>query len=234
MVQKKVENTGTQTEENLPSVDNDGFSQSDGEFEIHAEIIIERQRVFKLRNQIRRLKKEHAMEILDKDERIAELENAITKHEKDSIKFEEIESKLKEIQYKNEELVDELDATNRRFSVYQDFGDQMKFRIEAQIEKLRINEEDIEKKNKQLKIKEVEIERLKNELDEFKNDSFEHESNSQEQSQAIYNNFVRDSTASFTDKHAVSLCSSTERHEYAKNLQFWNFDNGPLEAHISN
>ena len=193
--------------------DNDGFSSSDGEFDKEVEVLIVTKPVAVLRNQIRRERKEHAAEILKKDEKIEKLENDITKLEKTSIKSEELERKLTELQDRNNKLIDELDETRKRFSVYQDVGDQMKSRIEAQKE---------------------EIERLNNELSESKNDLSEHDSNSQQQSQATYSNFVSDSTESFMNKHVVPQHLSIKRHEYAKNLAFWNFDNGPLETQISN
>ena len=90
-----------------------------------------------------------------------------------------------------------------------------------------------QKQRKQLKEKDSEIEHLQNQLNEFKNELQDHRNDSQEQSQAAYRNFVSDSTASFSKKHAVPHYSSDERHEYAKKLDFWNFDNGALEAEIS-
>ena len=213
---------------------NDGFSSSSGDFDKQAEIIIERQRVFKLRNQIRRIRKEHSIEIIEKDERIAELEIAIIKHEKESIKFEELKRKLEEVQDKNLELVDELSKIKLRFTAYLDVGDRMKCQIEAQNDKLRITEEEIKKKDKQLKIKDSEIEELKDELIEIKNELSDHGSDSLEQSQATYNNLVARSTKKFGNKHLVPKYLSIQRHEYAQNLEFWNFDNSPLETQILN
>ena len=231
MVQKKFENTETQTEENL---DNDGFSPSDGEFEIHADIIIERQRVFKLRNQIRRITKDHLIAISEKEERIAELESVISKYEKTSIQFEELENNLKTTKDENQELEDELNKIKIRFSAYQDVGDKMKSLIESQKRKLAIFEEDIKKKNKRLKLNEFEIEKLKNELNESKSELLDLGNDNQEQSQSAYNTLVSKSTATFENKHLVPRHLSTERHEYARKLAFWNFDYGPLEAQISN
>ena len=213
---------------------NDGFSSSSGDFDKQAEIIIERQRVFKLRNQIRRIRKEHSIEIIEKDERIAELEKAIIKHEKHSIKFEDLERKLEEVQDDNLDLVDELSKTKLRFAAYQDVGDRMKCQIEAQIEKLRITEEEIKKKDKQLKVKDADIEKLINELNEIKNEFSDHDNDSLEQSQATYNNLVAISTEKFENKHLVPKYLSTQRHEYAQNLEFWNFDHGALETKILN
>ena len=84
-----------------------------------------------------------------------------------------------------------------------------------------------------MKEKEFEIERLKNELNEFKNESSDFQSYSQEQSQAIYTSFVSESTENFLNKHVVPDHLSHERHEYAKKLGFWNFNNGSLETQIS-
>lgn len=213
--------------------DNDGFSSSDGEFDKQVELMRESQRVNKLRNQIRRIKKEHSHEISKKDERITELEMTIKNLEKSSIQFEELERKFKKIQDENDDLKNQLNKLKLRFSAYQDVGDRMKSRIEAHNEKLRMINLETQKQRNQLKEKESEIERLKNELKEFKTELPDHRNDSQEQSQATYRNFVSESTASFSSKHAVPHYSSDERHEYAKKLDFWNFDNGPLEAEIS-
>ena len=218
---------------------NDGFSSSSGDFDKHAEIIIERQRVFKLRNQIRRIRKEHSIEIIAKDERIAELENAIRKLEKDSIKFEDLKTKLEEVQDDNLDLVDELSKTKLRFAAFQDESDRMKCQIEAQNLKIRISEEEIKKKDKQLKLKWSEIEELKNELIEItiincRNELSDHGSDSLEQSQETYNTLVARSTEKFENKHLVPRYLSTQRHQYAQNLDFWNFDNSPLETQILN
>ena len=230
MIEKGVELKKTESCENKKK---DGFWSSDGEFEGNVALIAEKQRVFKLRNQIRRIRKEHSIEIFEKDEKIAELENSITKQGKTSIKCEELERKLKAIQNENQELKDELDKTKMRFSAYQDVGDRMRSRIETDSENLKRIQLEIQRQRKQLKEKEFEIERLKNELNEFKNESSDFQSYSQEQSQAIYTSFVSESTENFLNKHVVPDHLSHERHEYAKKLGFWNFNNGSLETQIS-
>ena len=52
-------------------------------------------------------------------------------------------------------------------------------------------------------------------------------------SQIAYENLERNSTNIFNDKHVVPQHLATERHEYAKNYLFWDFDEGPIEFTIS-
>ena len=214
--------------------ENDGFSSSDGEFDKQVEMMRESQRVNTLRNQIRRITTEHSIEISKKNEKIANLEMAIKQLEKSSIQSEELDTKSKQIQDENKVLKDELNKLKLRFSAFQDVGDRMKSRIEAHNENLKLFELEIQRQGKQLKEKESEIELLKNELNKFKNKLSDHGNDSQEQSQAIYSNFVSRSTESFLNKHGVPHHLSIQRHKYAKNFDFWNFENGSLETVISN
>lgn len=70
---------------------------------IHADIIIERQRVFKLRNQIRGLKKEHSIEILEKmnESRNLKIQLQNTKRIQSSLKNWKENSKKTKIKMKN-------------------------------------------------------------------------------------------------------------------------------------
>ena len=205
--------------------ENDGFSSSDGEFETAAENLVLTNEIKVLKNKNTRLKNQITEVRKEKDEKIKDL---LAKYEKDKIQMEEREAELKNIltdkMDENEELIESVNRRKRRFTELDGILESFKRRLEEKSEELRKNEEEKIKLNS-------ENERLMSALNESRELSNSHDS--QEQSQAAYGTLASNSTPNFNARHIVPECLTAKRHAYAKKLEFWDFDSGPLETTIS-
>ena len=158
------------SEQSRENRENDGFSSSDGEFEEQ----VESWRVKLLPKQVRRENEEHSIEILEKNDKIQQLETVIAEQEKNIIRLEEPERKVKELEEElqeqreeNGKLTDELNKTKECFAKYKKDGEYTKSRLQGKVQELNNMKAELKLKTEKLEEKQLENENLKKELNHY-------------------------------------------------------------------
>ena len=219
-------------------------------------------RILRLRNQLRRERTEHSNEIAEKDEKIENLKSLLMEQKINIIQLEantdnlELERRLKEkdqqLQTKDRELLEmrqclqekshQLQVKNREMRT---ISNQLHYieqqsrdkdqELQEKVKELQNNKKTIQEMNKRLQDKIAANEELASEVKRLSHAANDFDLNNQTQmaSQMAYGNLERNSTNFFNDKHVVPKHLAAERHEYAKNYRFWEFDDGPIEYKIS-
>ena len=141
-----------------------------------------------------------------------------------------------QLQLKNREL---RTSNNQLHYIEQ----QLREKDQEQQKRLQEKDQNILNKNKSIQALNKRLQELLAENEELTSkitrlsdtaNDFDVNNQTQMLSQVAYGNLERNSTPFFNDKHVVPKHLTAERHEYAKNYRFWDFDDGPIRYIVSN
>ena len=174
-------------------------------------------------------------QLQDKEQQLQDKEQLLEDKEQQlQYKEGQLEDKEKQLQDKEEQLQGKEHQLQDKEQQLQDKEQQ----LEDKEQQLQDKEQQLQDKEQQLQDKEQQLEHKEQQLQAETlpppdiTDVFGGYNQTQMASQVAYGNLERNSTRKFNDKHVVPQHSAAERHAYAKNYRFWNFDEGNIEHTI--
>ena len=197
---------------------------------------IEKLKNIMMKQKIDLIKIEESRDTLELKRTLMEKDQQLQKKDQELQEMRQSLQRSHQLQLKNREL---RTSNNQLHYIEQ----QLREKDQEQQKRLQEKDENILNKDKsiqaldkrlhELLAKNAELTSEINRLSDADND-FDVNNQTQMQSQIAYVNLERNSTPFFNDKHVVPKHLTAERHEYAKNYRFWDFDDGPIRYIVSN